>query len=142
MFPQAHRDEMPAMNDETSVTQMTAPLAAMLTDAQPTVGDPDLEIEVARAASSPLGSSMHASVLRIPVAIQVVIGSVRMPLSQVAQLGPGATITLDQKLGTPSVILVNGREVARGELYVLDADGGQLGISVTEVIGGGGNAPA
>ena len=76
---------------------------------------------------------MPGSVLKIPVAIQVVIGSARVPLSQVAQLGPGAMITLDQKLGTPAVILVNGREVARGELFVFDGDGDRLGITITEV---------
>ena len=83
--------------------------------------------------STPQATMMPGSVLKIPVAIQVVIGSARVPLSQVAQLGPGAMITLDQKLGTPAIILVNGREVARGELFVFDGDGDRLGITITEV---------
>ena len=75
------------------------------------------------------------SVLRIPVAIQVVIGSTRLTLSRVAQLGPGSVLTLDQKLGTPATILVNGKEVAKGELFVLDGkdQDGRLGITITEV---------
>ena len=92
------------------------------------------------AANSTQAAMMPGSILKIPVAIQVVIGSARLPLSQVAQLGPGAIITLDQKLGTPAAILVNGKEVAKGELFVLDGDGGQLGITITEVTGGGANA--
>jgi flagellar motor switch protein FliN len=81
----------------------------------------------------PLQAGMPESVLKIPVSIQVVIGSTKLPLSQVAQLGPGVMMTLDQKLGTPAAILVNGREVARGELFVLDSEEGRLGITITDV---------
>jgi flagellar motor switch protein FliN len=80
--------------------------------------------------------TMSGNVLKIPVSIQVVIGSARIPLSEVAQLQPGATITLDQKLGAPASILVNGREVARGELVVLDGNESRLGITITEVVNG------
>lgn len=91
------------------------------------------------AASGVLSaSSLPGSVMKIQVAIQVVIGSARVPLAQVAQLGPGAVITLDQKLGTPASILVNGKEVAKGELYVLDGEGDRLGITITEVVSSSG----
>ena len=73
--------------------------------------------------------------MRIPVSIQVVIGSARIPLSQVADLGPGSVVTLDQKLGTAASILVNGREIAKGELFVLEGEGERLGITITEVAG-------
>ena len=84
---------------------------------------------------------VSAAVLKIPVAIQVVIGSASIPLSQIAQLGPGAVITLNQKLGTPASILVNGKEVAKGDLFVLDGEGGRLGIVITEVPGDRSVAP-
>lgn len=93
--------------------------------------------ETPPATISNQAAMMPGSIMKIPVAIQVVIGSARLPLSQVAMLGPGAMITLDQKLGTAAAILVNGKEVARGELFVLDGEGGQLGITITEVTGGG-----
>jgi flagellar motor switch protein FliN/FliY len=76
-------------------------------------------------------------VLRIPVSVQVVIGTARLPLAQVAELAPGATVTLEEKLGTPARVLVNGREVARGELFVLDGEGDRLGLTITEVAGNG-----
>lgn len=84
---------------------------------------------------------VSAAVLKIPVAIQVVIGSASIPLAQIAQLGPGAVITLNQKLGTPASILVNGKEVAKGDLFVLDGEGGRLGIVITEVPGDRSVAP-
>lgn len=90
-----------------------------------------------------LSATVPESVLRIPVSVQVVIGSARLPLSRIAQLEPGAVIALDEKLGAPALILVNGREVARGELFVLDGeDGGdRLGITITGVVSASGNGP-
>jgi flagellar motor switch protein FliN/FliY len=81
-------------------------------------------------------SSTHRlphAVLRIPVSVQVVIGTARLPLSKVAELKPGTTITLEEKLGTSARVLVNGREVARGELFVLDGEGDRLGLTITEI---------
>lgn len=93
---------------------------------------PDLSPE---APAQLQAGAMPSAVMRIPVAIQVVIGSARIPLSQVAQLGPGSVVTLDQKLGTAASILVNGQEIAKGELFVLDGDGDRLCITITEVAG-------
>jgi flagellar motor switch protein FliN/FliY len=83
-----------------------------------------------------LGPGVPDSLLRIPVTVQVVIGGTRLPLSRIAQLAPGTIIALDERLGAPATILVNGREVARGELFVLDGeeDGDRLGITITDVI--------
>ena len=79
--------------------------------------------------------SLPSAVLRIPVSVQVVIGSTRLPLSQVTRLAPGTLLTLEEKLGTPARMLVNGREVARGNLVVLDDGEGRLGLTITEVSG-------
>lgn len=89
-------------------------------------------------APSPMASAfpLPDAVLAIPVSVQVVIGSCRLNLGQVAQLGPGSVVTLDEKLGTPAIILVNGKEVARGELFVLDGEGDRLGLTITSVAGG------
>ncbi|MCB1378762.1 MAG: FliM/FliN family flagellar motor switch protein [Alphaproteobacteria bacterium] len=63
------------------------------------------------------------------------VGSTRMPLARIAALGPGAVVPLDQALGAPALILVNGREVARGELYVLEGEGDRLGIKIIGTTG-------
>lgn len=90
----------------------------------------------------PPGTSVHATspssvadaLLAIPVTLQVVIGTARLPVSQIAELRPGAVVNLDQKIGTPVMILINGREVARGDLFVLEGEGARLGITIREVI--------
>lgn len=86
-------------------------------------------------ASDARGLALPEAVLRIPVSVQVVIGSARIPLAQVAKLAPGTTLTLEEKLGAPARMLVNGREVARGTLFVVDEGEGRLGLTITEVAG-------
>jgi flagellar motor switch protein FliN/FliY len=79
--------------------------------------------------------SLPAAVLRIPVTVQIVIGSVRLALSQLTRLAPGTALTLEEKLGAPVRLLVNGREVAQGELFVVDELSGRLGVTITAVSG-------
>jgi flagellar motor switch protein FliN len=82
-------------------------------------------------ANTPFASD---AILAIPVTIQVVLGTARLPISKIAELRPGSIINLDQNLGTPAAILVNGREVAKGDLFVLEGEEARLGITITEVI--------
>lgn len=78
-------------------------------------------------------SALPESLLRIPVTVQIVLGSVRLPLSQVAELKAGSTVTLDQALGAPVTVMVNGKAVARGDLFVLEGEGDRLGVTITDL---------
>jgi flagellar motor switch protein FliN/FliY len=78
------------------------------------------------------GPSLDA-ILSIPVTVQVVLGTTSMPVARLMKLGRGAVITLDQKVGAPVNILVNGRVVARGEVVVVDEDNSRFGVTLTEV---------
>jgi flagellar motor switch protein FliN len=78
--------------------------------------------------------AVGSSIMKIPVSVQVVIGSTRIPLSQISELAAGSMITLDQKLGAPASVLVNGREVAKGDVFVLDGDSQELGITILEIV--------
>jgi flagellar motor switch protein FliN len=95
---------------------------------------PELPASI-EAPSETAAHRLPSAVLRIPISVQVVIGTARLPLAQVAELTPGATVTLEEKLGTPARVLVNGREVARGELFVLEGEDNRLGLTITEVAG-------
>jgi flagellar motor switch protein FliN/FliY len=74
------------------------------------------------------------SILRIPVVMQVVVGSVTMPVSNLLKLGRGAIVPLDQKIGEPVDVVVNGRLIARGEVVVVEDDNTRFGVSLTEII--------
>lgn len=90
------------------------------------------------AASDQRGGGMmpQGSLLKIPVNVQVILGTTRMPLHKVMSLGPGSIVALDKELSEPVTLLVNGNEVARGLIVVVNEKTGQLGISLTEVSSG------
>ena len=91
------------------------------------------------AASSESGAAEPGanfeSILRIPVNVQVVLGSAVMPVANLMKLGRGAVIPLDHRVGEPVDVVVNGRIVARGEVVVVEDDNSRFGVSLTEIIG-------
>lgn len=97
------------------------------------------------AEDASLGPSLEESlgnvgnldaVLRIPVTIQVVLGSAVMPVANLMKLRRGAAIPLDHRVGEPVDVVVNGRTIARGEVVVVEDDTSRFGISLTEIVGG------
>jgi flagellar motor switch protein FliN/FliY len=75
------------------------------------------------------------TILRIPVSVQVILGSAMMPVSNLLKLGRGAVIPLDHRVGERVDIIVNGRVIARGEIVVVEDDNARLGVSLTEIAG-------
>jgi flagellar motor switch protein FliN len=74
-------------------------------------------------------------ILRIPITVQVVLGSASMPVANLLKLGRGAVVPLDHRVGEPVDVVVNGRVVARGEVVVVEDDTSRFGVSLTEVLG-------
>lgn len=95
---------------------------------------PSLSESLAGIVTEPESPALPESILQIPVTVQVVLGSARLAIGKVAELRTGSTVTLDQKLGSPVAILVNGKEVAKGELFVLEDEMDRLGVTITELI--------
>ncbi len=98
-------------------------------------------LRVQKPASMPAGESDSGglrnldSIMRIPVVVQVVLGSAVMPVASLMKLGRGAIVALDHRIGEPVEVVVNGRLIARGEIVVLEEDNSRLGISLTEITG-------
>jgi flagellar motor switch protein FliN/FliY len=94
------------------------------------------------SASGGAGAEQGAnleSILRIPVNVQVVLGSAVMPVANLMKLGRGAVIPLDHRVGEPVDVVVNGRIVARGEVVVVEDDNSRFGVSLTEIVGPAGS---
>lgn len=90
--------------------------------------------------SSPMshtaGSALHANVdliMDIPIDVQIVLGNSHMHVATLMNLTEGATIALDRKIGEPVEVIVNGRQIGRGEITVLDEDNTRFGIRMIEV---------
>jgi len=56
----------------------------------------------------------------IPLKLSVVLGSVAMPMRDVARLRPGSLVTLDRRIDQPVEIVINDRVVCKGEISVTE----------------------
>lgn len=90
----------------------------------------------ARAAEETSRLTNLESILRIPVTVQVLLGSATMPVADLMKLGRGAVIPLDHRVGEPVEVVVNGRIVARGAVVVVEDENSRFGVSLTEIVGG------
>ena len=67
----------------------------------------------------------------VPLEVTVELGSRRMPLEAILNLGPGATIELDKANGEPLDIKVNGVLIARGEAVIVNE---RFGVRIVSVL--------
>lgn len=70
-------------------------------------------------------------ILDIPLLLSAQLGSTRMLIKDLLQLGPGSIVELDKLAGEPLEILVNERLVARGEVVMVND---KFAIRLTDVI--------
>lgn len=80
-----------------------------------------------------MGASISASLSKVPVTLQVILGAAHMPLSELLALKSGSEVKLDVRPGDPVTVLVNGCKIAKGELYVLDNEGDRFGVKISEL---------
>jgi flagellar motor switch protein FliN/FliY len=71
-------------------------------------------------------------VLDIPLSLSVELGSTKMLINDLLQLGQGSVIELTKLVGEPLEVLVNKKLIARGEVVVVNE---KFGVRITEVIG-------
>lgn len=67
----------------------------------------------------------------VPLGITVELGRAVKQISEILDFGPGTVIELDRLVGEPLDILVNGKQIAKGEVVVVDEN---YGIRITEII--------
>jgi flagellar motor switch protein FliN len=106
--------------------------------------EPELRSEPSSAAeagknpsnsgANPAAAPNLNTILSIPVTVQVVLGSTSLPVASLMKLARGAVISLDQRVGDPVDIVVNGRVVARGEIVVVDEVSQRFGVSLLEIV--------
>jgi len=85
------------------------------------------ELSGETSTEEPIGVS---GLMNVPVQVTVQLGTTRMNLSDLMQLGPGSLLTLDRQAHEPCDILVNGRVIARGEIVTV---GDQYGVRISEI---------
>jgi flagellar motor switch protein FliN/FliY len=77
------------------------------------------------------GAADLEAVFDVPVQVSAVLGRAKMEVGELLQLGPGAVLELDRKVGEAIDIYVNNRLVARGEVVLVED---KLGVTMTEIV--------
>ena len=76
------------------------------------------------------GTSDISLLLDVPLQVTVELGRTQMRIRNVLELMPGSIIELDKIAGEPVDVLVNGKQIARGEVVVIDEE---FGVRITDV---------
>jgi flagellar motor switch protein FliN len=137
-----HDDMKQTTKSGATVTGVkSADVVAEMADAaarEALAGRAEHDEEIETLAATHAGYNLD-SIMRIPVSIQVVLGSATMPVASLMKLGRGAVVPLDHRVGEPVDVVVNGRVVARGEVVVVEDDNSRFGVSLTEIVGAQGS---
>jgi flagellar motor switch protein FliN/FliY len=76
------------------------------------------------------GGSDISILLDVPLQVTVELGRTQLRIRNVLELVPGSIIELDKLAGEPVDVLVNGKQIARGEVVVIDEE---FGVRITDV---------
>lgn len=67
----------------------------------------------------------------VPLEVTVELGRTHKLIKEILELGPGSIIELNKMAGEPVDILVNGKNVAKGEVVVIDEN---FGVRIIEIL--------
>ncbi|MHA7849763.1 flagellar motor switch protein FliN [Roseovarius sp.] len=96
-----------------------------------TTTPPNADMPAADAATAPQSDIALGRLSRIKVNLTVEVGHARLTLEDLLRLNEGAVVELDRMAGDPLDILVNGTQIARGEVVVV---GERFGIRFSEIV--------
>ena len=88
----------------------------------------DLEHKVVNPISSPGNMTL---LLDIPLKLAVQLGSTKMLIKDLLQLGQGSVIELDKIAGDPMDLFIGEKLIARGEIVVVND---MFGVRITDII--------
>ena len=77
------------------------------------------------------GRSNLKLIMDVPLQVTVELGSSKMRIKEILELGVGSVIELDKLASEPVDVYVNGRLIAKGEVVVIDET---FGIKITDIV--------
>ena len=110
---------------------------------EPTYSSPEPQryeqpVEVHKAAFEPLVPQNDVMpinnidlILDVPLDISVVLGRTKKSIQDILNLGTGSLIELDKLAEQPVEILINGKQIALGEVIVVDEN---FGVRITNIV--------
>jgi len=98
---------------------------------KPTVEVSPATFEEIKKVEPPKSSLDLDFILDIPLNMSVELGSTRMLISELLQLGQGSVIELTKLAGEPMDVFINQRLIARGEVVVVNE---KFGVRLTDIV--------
>lgn len=98
---------------------------------RPTIEVSPATFEEIKKVEPPKSSLDLDFILDIPLNMAVELGSTRMLISELLQLGQGSVIELTKLAGEPMDVFVNQRLIARGEVVVVNE---KFGVRLTDIV--------
>ncbi len=140
VFSEVDAEVAPTAETPGGAEPATSPVDAvqadqgMAAEPQPAPGAQTQQAAPAPASPGNTGDGLNA-VLQIPIVVEIVLGTARMTVSELAALGKGSKIPLDRKVGEPVDVVVNGRVIAHGSVVMLDDGTDRFGINLESLAG-------
>ena len=86
----------------------------------------------AKPNPAPLSGPNLEMLLDVRVKLTIELGSCQMALREALQLAPGSVVKLDQSAQAPVNLYANQKQIARGEVVVVNDC---YGLKITELVG-------
>lgn len=119
--------------------QPAMPMQQPMMVAMPAAAQPPPNVMVQPVQFAPLKPTMMpvadtniGLILDVPLQVTVELGRTRKLIREILELAPGSVVELDKLAGEPVDILANGKQIAKGEVVVIDEN---FGVRITEIIG-------
>ncbi len=87
--------------------------------------------ETMGAAFLETSESKNGAVMDVNIDVIAILGTAELKISQILQLGRGAVVELERKIGEPIELRAEGQIIARGEVVVVED---RLAIQLTKIV--------
>ncbi len=77
------------------------------------------------------GKSNIDMIMDVPLELSVILGSSKRSIKEILSLEPGSIVELNEYVEEPLDIYVNGKQIAKGEVVVIDE---KFGIRITQIL--------
>ncbi len=97
---------------------------------------PNVNVQPAQFQNFDVASVMQQKenigiIMDVPLEITVELGRTSKTIKEILEFSPGTVVELDKLAGEPIDILVNGKNIAKGEVVVIDEN---FGIRLTDIV--------
>ncbi|HAA25030.1 MAG TPA: flagellar motor switch phosphatase FliY [Ruminiclostridium sp.] len=124
-FAAQPRQEPPRQDANRQMPYMTQPSYQSPINVQPA------QFQSFDSGGQPFEVQNISLLMDVPLQITVELGRTTKKIKEILEFGQGSIIELDKLAGEPVDILVNGKNVAKGEVVVIDES---FGVRITDII--------